>query len=114
MVAKQNPIVSPEVSRKIIEDYKASEDFHRELVEGSTDGFFKGFELCQSQILNILPNFDVSLLKEFPDKDDDDEVEVEEGEINEVEGESAEVDEAENIINIEEKNEAGEVEEKEE
>ena len=48
--AQQNPVITSEVSERIIDDFKSSEDFLREVVEGSTDGFTKGFELCRSQI----------------------------------------------------------------
>ena len=41
--AEQNPVISPEVSGKIIEDYKAFKDFVREVIKGSTDAFSNGF-----------------------------------------------------------------------
>ena len=108
-MAEHNPIIIPEVSRKIIEDYKASEDFYREVVEGSTDGFSKGFELCRSQIQNFFPNFDISQLKEFSD-DDDDEVEAE---VRETEGATEEVAEASEVEGIGEgESEVGEMKER--
>ena len=75
-MAKLKPVISPEVTGKIIEDDKASKDFVHEVIEGSTDGFCKGFELCRSQIQSLLPDFDISCLKEFFD-DDEAEAEVE-------------------------------------
>ena len=70
--AKQNPVIIPKVSKKIIDDYKASEDFLCEVVEGSTDGFSKGFDLCQSQVQSFFLDFDINQLKDFSDNDDDD------------------------------------------
>ena len=75
-MAELDPIISPEVLERIIKNYKASEDFFHEVVEGSIDGFSKGFKLCQSMVQNFFPDFDVSRLKEFSD-DDDDEAEAE-------------------------------------
>ena len=71
-IAQQNPVVTSEVSRKIIDDFKSSEEFFHEVVEGSTDGFTKGFELCRSQVRSLFPDFDVSQLKEFSEDEEDD------------------------------------------
>ena len=83
--AQQNPVVTSEVSKKIIDDFKSSEDFFREVVEGSTDGFTKGFELCRSQVRSFFPDFDVSQLKEFSEDEEEgdweDVAEAEAGEI---------------------------------
>ena len=70
--AQQNHVITSEMSRRIIDDFKSSEEFFQEVVEGSTDGFSKGFELCRSQVQSFFPDFDISQLKEFSDDDDDD------------------------------------------
>ena len=67
----------------------------REVVEGSTDDFTKGFELCWSQVQNFFPEFDISQLKEFSNDDEDDLedlVEAEAGEIMEASERVAESD----------------------
>ena len=92
--AQQNPIVTSEVSKRIIEDFKSSEDFLREVVEGSTDGFTKGFELCHSQIRSLFPDFDLSQLKEFSDDEEDDAENIAEVEAGELVGTSERVSES--------------------
>ena len=74
-VVEKNPIISPKVMGKIKKDYKSSEEFVREVIEGSIDGFIKGFELCRSQVRSLLLDFDIDRLKKFLD-DDEDELKV--------------------------------------
>ena len=82
------------MSERIIEDFKSSEDFLREVVEGSTDGFTKGFELCRSQIRSLFPDFDVSQLREFSDDEEDDTEDMAEVEAGELVGTSERVSES--------------------
>ena len=82
--AQQNPVVTSEVYRKIIDDFKSSEEFFHEVVEGSTDGFAKGFELCRSQVRSFFPDFDVGQLKEFSDDEEDGLEDVAEAEAGEI------------------------------
>ena len=93
--AQQNPVITSEVSNRIIEDFKSSEDFLHEVIEGSTDGFIKGFELCRNQVRGFFPDFDASQLREFSDDEEDDMddfAEVEVGEILETQEKVAESD----------------------
>ena len=55
--------------------------------------------------MSILLNFDISLLKEFPDKGDEDEAKVKEGEIDKAKEEMTEAKEAEEVVAIEEEKE---------
>ena len=82
--AQQNHVITSEMSRRIIDDFKSSEEFFHEVVEGSTDGFSKGFELCQSQVRSLFPDFDVSQLKEFSEDEEDVEEDMAEAEVGEI------------------------------
>ena len=80
-------------------------------MEGSTDGFAKGFELCRSQVRSLFPDFDVSQLKEFSEDEEEgdweDVAEAEAGEIVEALEQVADFD-ADAKVGIEEIAEAPE------
>ena len=56
--------ISPEVVKKIKEDYLASEEFQEEKFECAMDGHSRGFNECVRQVRELDPSFDVTRLKE--------------------------------------------------
>ena len=56
--------VSPEVIKKVKDDYLASEEFQEEKFECAMDDHSWGFNECIRQILELDPSFNMTRLKE--------------------------------------------------